>query len=226
MLQNRLRARLVGTVPVSIALHLVAMVSLVIIPLAASVTMPLPYEAPPTFVRAAPVPNLPDVAPRSRPGRAPIPTRTEAAPTTAPATIEVERPGTADVPDVEANMSSGAPASFGLAVRPTAPPPSPEPPRRTGPVRVAELPVAPVRIAAAQPVYPDVARAAHVEGTVILECVIDTTGRVTNIRVIKSMPLLDQAAIEAVRQWRYTPSVYHGRPVSVLMTVTVRFMLK
>jgi protein TonB len=76
------------------------------------------------------------------------------------------------------------------------------------------------------PVYPDVARVAHVEGTVILEAVLDTNGRVTQLRVLRSVPLLDQAALEAVRQWRYTPSIYYGKPVSVLMTITVRFTLQ
>jgi protein TonB len=113
-----------------------------------------------------------------------------------------------------------------VAVGAGTPPPPPDPPRRTGPIRAAELPVALVKIADAQPVYPEIARAARVDGSVILECVIDTTGRVTNIRVLTSVPLLDQAAIDAVRRWRYTPSVYHGRPVSVLMTVTMRFTLQ
>jgi protein TonB len=46
------------------------------------------------------------------------------------------------------------------------------------------------------------------------------------LRVLRSVPLLDQAAIDAVQQWRYTPSVYRGRPVSVLMTITLRFTLQ
>lgn len=225
MLRNRVRARLVGTVPISIAVHLVALVVLVIIPLGANIAMPLPYEAIPNFVRAEPTPPLPDVPVRVRTGRAPAAARTDAAPTSAPPVIVAEPPATASIPDVRANTGNGAPASFGITVDAHTPPPPPEPPRRTGPIRAASLPVAPVKIADAQPVYPDVARAARVEGTVVLECVIDTSGRVTNIRVLSSVPLLDQAAIDAVRRWRYTPSVYHGRPVSVLMTVTVRFTL-
>jgi protein TonB len=75
-------------------------------------------------------------------------------------------------------------------------------------------------------VYPEIARAARVEGTVILEAVLDTNGRVTQLRVLKSAAMLDQAALDAVRQWRYTPSFYGGHPVSVLMTITVRFQLQ
>ena len=70
------------------------------------------------------------------------------------------------------------------------------------------------------------ARAARVEGTIIMEAVLDTSGRVTQLRLLKSVPMLDQAALDAVRLWRYTPSLYGGHPVSVLMTITVRFTLQ
>jgi protein TonB len=102
---------------------------------------------------------------------------------------------------------------------------APEPPKTSGPVRAAELPVAPRKVVDVRPVYPEIARTARREGTVILEAVLDPTGSVTQLRVVRSVPLLDEAAIEAVRQWKYTPSVYYGRPVSVLMTITIRFTL-
>jgi protein TonB len=75
------------------------------------------------------------------------------------------------------------------------------------------------------PVYPVIAREAKVEGTVILEAVIDPTGRVDHVRVLRSRPLLDQAAVDAVRGWRYTPTLLNGVPVPVLLTITVRFTL-
>jgi protein TonB len=65
-----------------------------------------------------------------------------------------------------------------------------------------------------------------VQGVVILEAVIDEHGEVGRIKVLKSMPLLDQAAITAVQQWRYTPTLLNGVPVSVLMTITVNFTLQ
>jgi protein TonB len=95
-----------------------------------------------------------------------------------------------------------------------------------GPVRAAQLPELPRKIVDARPLYPEIARSARVEGTVILEAVLDTNGRITQLRVLRSVPLLDQAAIDAVRQWRYTPSTYNGRAVSVLMTITVHFSLQ
>jgi TonB family protein len=69
------------------------------------------------------------------------------------------------------------------------------------------------------------ARAVHAQGTVVLECVIGTDGRVTDVRVLRGVPLLDAAAVAAVQQWVYEPTRLNGQPVSVFMTVTVRFGL-
>ena len=73
------------------------------------------------------------------------------------------------------------------------------------------------------PVYPQIAQQARVTGTVILEAVLSPTGEVSNVKVVRSVPLLDAAAVDAVAQWRYAPTLLNGTPVSVLMTVTVRF---
>jgi protein TonB len=62
------------------------------------------------------------------------------------------------------------------------------------------------------PVYPPIARAAHVEGVVILEAVIDEEGRVREAKPLKPMPLLEDAAMDAVRQWRFTPTLLNGEP--------------
>ena len=74
-------------------------------------------------------------------------------------------------------------------------------------------------------VYPEVARAAKIQGIVILEATIDERGVVTDARVLRSVPILDAAALTALRQWRYTPTLLNGVPVRVLMTVTFRFSL-
>ena len=75
------------------------------------------------------------------------------------------------------------------------------------------------------PVYPEVARLARVQGAVVIDCLIDTGGRVTEAHVVDGIPLLDKPALAAVRQWRYTPTLYNGVPVPVKMKVTVRFRL-
>jgi protein TonB len=75
------------------------------------------------------------------------------------------------------------------------------------------------------PVYPDVAARGMVEGVVILEIAIEPSGHVDDVRVLRSIPLLDAAAVAAARQWVFAPTLYRGVPVSVTMTVSVRFSL-
>ena len=84
---------------------------------------------------------------------------------------------------------------------------------------------APLKLVNTDPVYPALARSARVQGVVILEAVIDRSGRVESIQVIRSIPMLDQAAVAAVRQWRYTPALLNGSPVPVIITITVNFKL-
>ena len=85
---------------------------------------------------------------------------------------------------------------------------------------------APTKVTNVDPRYPPVAQAARVQGVVILEAVIGPDGRVTDVKVLRSVPLLDEAAIEAVRQWTYTPTLLNGVAVPVIMTVTVNFQLR
>ena len=82
---------------------------------------------------------------------------------------------------------------------------------------------APVRTVYVAPVYPEIARSARVSGIVVLECTIGPSGHVSDVRVLTGHPLLNPAAVEAVRQWRYTATRLNNVPVAVLMTVTVRF---
>lgn len=73
------------------------------------------------------------------------------------------------------------------------------------------------------PRYPVDALAAGIRGTVLTEIVIDGSGSVTDARVVRSIPMLDEAALQAVRNWHFTPTVVNGQPVPVRMTVTVNF---
>ena len=70
---------------------------------------------------------------------------------------------------------------------------------------------------------PETARNAGISGVVILEITVDIDGTVKDARVLRSIPLLDDAALEAARQWRYEPTMLNGRPVPIVMTVTVPF---
>ena len=84
----------------------------------------------------------------------------------------------------------------------------------------------PTLIKEVAPVYPEVARTAKVEGVVILSVKADETGKIVDVMVLRSIPLLDQAAIDTVKQWVYEPTVVQGKAVAVVFTVTVRFVLK
>ena len=106
---------------------------------------------------------------------------------------------------------------------PEAPPPPPPP---AEPVRVGGNISPPTKTRDVAPVYPPVAQSARVQGVVILEAIIGPDGRVTDVKVLRSVPLLDDAAITAVRQWEYTPTLLNGVPVPVIMTVTVNFALQ
>jgi protein TonB len=229
MERSGLRSHLSGSVPISIAIHLIAVLLFLIIPLTANVELPDLASHLPDYMRVAPMPPPPPVA-RAPSAAAPTPNtpmNPDVAPTMAPSSINPEPAPPSTGPDLGLPPGTGVPEGLGLVTldRPVIVQP-PDPPRPSGPVRVADLPVTPVKIVDVRPVYPEHARSARIEGTVIMEAVLDTSGRVTHLRVLKSAPMLDQAALDAVRQWRYTPSLYGGHPVSVLMTITVRFILQ
>jgi len=101
--------------------------------------------------------------------------------------------------------------------------PSPEPGERdeNGVYRVGGAVPPPPRLD--RPLYPPEAAAAGVEGVVIAELVIDETGDVKDAKIVRSIPLLDDAALKAVRNWHFEPTIVNGQPVPVRMTVTVNF---
>jgi len=82
-----------------------------------------------------------------------------------------------------------------------------------------------MRLDQTQPVYPKLALDARVEGVVVLEVMVDIAGRVQELKVLRSIPLLDGAAMDAVRQWRYAPLLLNGREVPFILTATVVFSL-
>ncbi len=106
----------------------------------------------------------------------------------------------------------------------SAPAAGPAPP--AGAVRVGGSIRAPIRSLAVNPIYPPEAQRARIQGVVILEIHIGADGAVANARILRSIPALDQAALDAVRQWRYEPTLLNGVPVPVIMTATVNFALQ
>src|SRR6185295_7707304 len=83
----------------------------------------------------------------------------------------------------------------------------------------------PKKIKDVKPVYPEEAQKAGVQGIVIIETVIGTDGSIIEAKVLRPVPMLERAAVDAVMQWKYTPTLLNGQPVELVMTVTVTFTL-
>ena len=94
---------------------------------------------------------------------------------------------------------------------------------RIAPLRIGGQIQAPKKIKDVPPVYPAIAQSARGSGAVMIEATIGPDGKVIDARVVRSIPLLDQAALDAVRQWEYLPTLLNGVPVPVLVTVTINF---
>jgi protein TonB len=103
-----------------------------------------------------------------------------------------------------------------------APPGEDEMPRLGDYVYVEELPEV---ITQVKPVYPDLAREAGVDGTVLLQALVDKDGRVRDVKVEKSIPMLDASAVAAVKKWIFKPALSNNKPVAVWVAVPVRFSL-
>lgn len=218
---------------VSVVSHAAAVVTAAIAPLLAAETLPEVRRPIATYVLVQLPHSIPVAA---RPADAPASTRTprrDAAPLAAPDGVSPERPApppSASVPvegGLNPDLSPGLPPGVGLGDDVGPPPPAPpERPTVDVPVRIGGTIREPRRIAYVSPVYPLIAQAARLEGDVVLEAIIGTDGTVQDLRVLQSSPLLDEAAVEAVRQWRYTPTLLNGTPVPVVMTVRVSFRLR
>jgi periplasmic protein TonB len=145
------------------------------------------------------------------------------APVQAPDTIVPER-----LEEVEPAQPVGTVTGLGDATSAIAeplPPPPPPPVKTDVPRPVGGDIRPPTKIKDVRPEYPPLAIASRTQGIVIVETTIGVDGRVINARVLRSVPLLDDAALAAVRQWEFTPTLLNGTPVPVVMTVTVNFQL-
>jgi TonB family protein len=127
---------------------------------------------------------------------------------------------------------------IGSATVPAPPPPPPPPPgwakgdrapHYTQPqygetsFTVAPGTPAPVRVKDVRPVYPPIAAAYELRGTVILEAIVDERGRAVQPRILRSIPVLDHSVLNALRQWEFQPAVVDGAPQRAVITVTARF---
>lgn len=101
--------------------------------------------------------------------------------------------------------------------------PAPQKPAPTGPVRVGGKILPPKLISSVLPEYPALAQQTGASGTVVIDATIDKEGRVSKMKVVSGPILLRDAALGALRQWRYAPSKLNGEPISVQMVVAIRF---
>jgi protein TonB len=218
--------------PVSIALHIVIVTLIIVVPILTSQELPDPTSVVRAFFvepSAPPPPPPPPPPPTARPtvvARVQSTTPVNSTAFTAPVDIpdEVRPEENVDLGvdggvqgGVEGGVAGGVVGGVvgGLGAAPAAIPA----------VRVGGQIKEPKKLRNVPPVYPPIARQARIQGTVVLECVISPHGKVTDVRVVRSIPLLDASAMEAVKQWVYTPTLLNGVPVPVIMTVTVNFTI-
>jgi TonB family protein len=125
----------------------------------------------------------------------------------------------------EARVSGGTlglsqPVLIAPGPPPPPPPPSPPPQRIGSDVAQANL------INQVAPVYPPLARAARLQGTVVMQVLIDRQGAIANVSVISGHELLVDAAVDAVKKWRYKPVLLNGQPIDVVTTITANFVMQ
>ncbi len=211
------------TVPLSLLSHSIVVCAVVVVPLMATDVLPSPWRAMSAeYVELVPPPPPPP--PRIKDAPPPPPQgNTDAAPTDAPDGVTPEKP----VPDAGFENTINVPGTIFGAVNDPNEIVAPPPPRPVGqkPVEVGGIIRRPQKVRDVQPVYPPMAQAARVQGIVIIEATLSADGRVMNAKVLRSVPLLDHAALDAVRQWEFTPTMLNGVAVPVVMTVTVSFVL-
>ena len=218
-------------VPLSIVTHLALVAVAIVVPLFAPNALPVPATTLMAFISRDVQPPPPPAAPLAvaRSVRSEAPPSADAnpfaAPVVPPATVAPEGVGETTrglIQGVEGGLGNVLDGALGGRVD-LPPPPRVEPdePRRVG----GDI-IRPRKIHDVVPVYPALALAAGVRGIVVIEATIGPGGDVLDATALRGHPLLDAAALGAVRQWRFTPTLLNGKAIAVVMTVTVDFKLR
>jgi protein TonB len=226
-----------ATLPCSVALHAAAAVALIAVPLLLSSELPgapgavQAFFVTPMVMPPAPPPPPPAPAARAVAARtAPPPTAETAdrfvAPLEVPSELRPEEGLDLGIEGgVPGGVAGGVPGGVVGGIVGGLPEAAARTPPPLAPVRVSGHIKEPVKTRHVDPVYPEVTRAARIEGIVIIEAVIDVNGRIAKTRILRGVPILDEAALEAVRQWEYTPTLLDGVPTPIVMTITVNFQI-
>lgn len=226
-----------STTLISFTLQAIVIGVIVILPL--MFTQALPTKELTTMLTAPPPPPPPPPPPASSPVKAVKvikvnPTAELRTPTSIPKEVKMvhdepqQAPPSATMAGVPGGVPGGvAGGSMGgviggvLSSAPVAVPDKPTPQR----VRVSQGVTSGLLIKKVTPEYPALAKQARIQGSVVLHAVIGKNGEVQNLQVVSGHPMLTQAAIQAVKQWRYKPYFLNGQPVEVDTNVTVNFSL-
>jgi len=228
----------------SITLHLIGVVALVIFLItrpdrliavrAPSLPMPAIVSPPPEMPTVT-VESTPAESPKPQtklmppppppPAKTPDPGDAPPAPVEAPAGITAETGVETRTGGVEGGVAGGVPGGVvggvvGGAIASGNGTAAPHV------VRVGANMQPPKKTKDVKPVYPLGALPSRSQGAVVIEAIIGVDGRIQDAKVLHSVPGLDQAALDAVRQWEYTPSMLNGAPVAVVMTVVVNFAMQ
>jgi protein TonB len=219
----------------SVVAHAVGLLATITVPLLLSSALPEPagtvhaflvepLSVPPPAPPPAPAAAAAPVRPRSETG--PAPTARFVAPIEVPNGLRPEEGLDLGLEGASGGVEGGVPGGVvgaivgGLPDAVSAPPPA-MPPIRIGSGLVRE----PSKIRDVSPVYPGAALRARLEASVVVEAEVDERGRVVDATVLAGHPVFNEAALEAVGQWAYTPTLLDGVPVPILLTVTVHFRL-
>jgi periplasmic protein TonB len=214
------------TVAVSAIVQGVIVGILILIPLIYTEALPKGMLSTFLVAPAPPPPPPPPAAPVKTVRQRFIQPQRMVAPTVIPKKIEI-------VKEVAPDVSMGGSAAFGVTggtgplggsissvIAP--PPPKPVTPTR---IRVGGNVQSAMLVREVQPIYPEIARTAHVSGTVILHAIIAKDGSIRELQYVSGPPLLMRAAMDAVREWRYKPTLLNGEPVEVDTTISLVFTL-
>ena len=212
------------TVPFTMLLQACAVAAIIVVPLMAAGVMPTPYSEMSTYmmVETPPTPPMPVVRANELPKTMTAPSPPTTAPTGFKKETGFENFENKTVIDLFKDVVKGDGDKVIFE-----PPPA---------ARKIEVPQAPQRVGGqvkppqktrdVRPLYPPIAQSARVQGMVIIEATIGADGAVVDAKVLKGVPLLNDAALDAVRQWVFTPTLLNGVPMPVIMTVTVQFTLQ
>jgi protein TonB len=211
------------TVALSATVQFVIVGILILIPLIYTEALPKGMLSTFLVAPAPPPPPPPPVAVVKTVRPKIIQPQTMRAPTVIPKKIEIIKEAAPDVSMGEASFGvAGGTGLLGESSVIAPPPPKPVAPAR---IRVGGNVQSAALVRKVDPVYPQIARTAHISGTVILHAIISKDGTIQELQYVSGPPLLMRSAMDAVREWRYKPTLLNGEPVEVDTTISVVYTL-